>query len=282
MKHVGKVAICLASGLVLQTGLPAVTADNSANPYAGIVDRNVFALKPAPPPPPPVDPNVTPPQKIILTGIVKAFGKKQVFFKTPPTGRPGEAAKEASFMLSEGERAGDIEVLEINEALGTIRVRNHGLEQPLSLEKDGMKPSSGGVAGAPGSIPLAPGAFPPVPGISVPRVGYSGGGGQGAGLTPVPTMSGGGGVGGGGSGASTVQRPLRIIPPQGQMQAQAQAQAQADAQERAHTATQSIDAQAIAIMYNADVHKKSATDGEPSPFPPLDDPPSPDPTPAGP
>ena len=209
MKHVGKVAICLASGLALQTGLPAVTADNAGNPYAGIVDRNVFALKPPPPPPVAPDPNVTSPQKIILTGIVKAFGKKRVFFKTPPTGKPGE--KEASFMLSESERAGEIEVLEINEALGTIRVRNHGLEQALSLEKDGMKPPGSGAAAAPGGMPLAAGAFPAVPGAGVPNfgtpnMGVPGGAGTSPALTPVPTF--------GGGGAASVQRPLRIIPPQ--------------------------------------------------------------------
>ena len=101
MKHGGKVAICLAGGLALHPGARALTADSPGNPYSGIVERNVFALKP-PPPPPSNEPPPTPAQKIVLTGIVKAFGKKQVFFKTPPSGRPGEVAKEASFMLSEG------------------------------------------------------------------------------------------------------------------------------------------------------------------------------------
>jgi hypothetical protein len=131
-----------------------------------------------------------------LTGIVKAFGKKQVFFKTPMSAKPGEAAKEASFMLSERERAGEIEILEINEVVGTVRVKNHGIQQDLSLEKDGMKPQAG-----------AGGALPGVPGMGLPGVGAPGASVPGASLTPVPTLN--------GSGAASLQRPLRGSQSQG-------------------------------------------------------------------
>ena len=196
MKHTGKVVICLAGGLALHTGARAVTADSAGNPYAGIVDRNVFALKPMPTPPPPVDPTVTPPQKITLTGIVNAFGKKQVYLRTLMS-KPGEAPKETNLMLSEGERAGEIEILEINEVLHTVRVRNHGLEQTLSLEKDGMKPT-GGPGAVPGAIPAV--AALGIPGVSATRLPVPGGG------STITTF-------GGTGGAASVQRQLRVNNP---------------------------------------------------------------------
>lgn len=204
MKHGEKVALCLVGGLALYPGAQAVTTDTSANPYLGIVDRNVFALKPAPPPPPPPGPPEAPPQKIVLTGIVNAFNKKQVFFKTPMSAKPGEAPKETSFMLSEGERAGEIEVLEINEKAGTIRVKNHNLEQSLSLKNDGMKPTGAAGGGAAG-LPAVPGLG--VPGVGVPGMGAGRGGVAAPSLTPVPTL--------GGSGAASIQRPLRATPQPG-------------------------------------------------------------------
>ena len=244
MKHVGKVAICLASGLALQTGLPAVTADNSGNPYAGIVDRNVFALKPAPPaPPPPLSPDQLP-QKIIPTAIVMAFGKKQAFFKTPPSGKPGEAAKEASYMLSEGERAGDIEVLEINVDEHTFRVRNHGAEQQLDLLKDGMKPQGSGAAAVPGGMPLAAGTLP-----AVPNMNFQGGGVPAPSLTPVPTL--------GGSGAASVQRPLRVIPQQGAAPPQVRPQTMSPEEQIVHMGVHNV--------INADAISK----GEMPPLPPI-------------
>jgi hypothetical protein len=195
MKHSGKMAICLAGGLVLQTGARAVIADSPGNPYSGIVDRNVFALKPKPLPPivdttPPVSP-----QKIVLQGIVNAWGKKQVFWKTMMPAKAGEAAKEKSFMDSEGEREGEIEILEINELACTVKVMNNGKPQSLNLKDDGMKP-----AGGPGAVPGAPPVMPGIPGVP--------------GVPGVPMNTGISGPAGafGGGGAATVQRPLRVAP----------------------------------------------------------------------
>ncbi len=216
MKRSAIVALGLAGGLALPLGARAVTPDAAENPYLGIIDRNVFGLKPAPPPPLPPPPVVAPPQKITLTGIVKAFGKKQVFFRTPAAPKPGEPPKETSFMLSEGERAGEIEILEINEIAGTVRLKNHGVEQPLSLEKDGMKPQAGS-GGGPAALPGVPTVFAPAG--AVPGGGFAGGGipggGPGAALTPVPTYS-----TSSSRGAASIQRPLRVVPSGGNPQAQ--------------------------------------------------------------
>lgn len=200
MKHGRRIAIGLAGGLALQTVAQAITADSPGNPYLGIVDRNVFALKPKPEVPlVPPTPEV-PAQKITLQGIVKAFGKKQVLWKTVMPARPGEPAKEKSFMCSEGEREGEIEILEINELAGTVKVMNNGKPQSLSLEKDGMKPT-GGPSAIPGSSPGVPG-IPGIPGA--PAVTLNTGIPASAGST-VTTF-------GGGGGAASVPRPLRTAP----------------------------------------------------------------------
>lgn len=143
MKHGGRIAICLAGGLVLQTNVHALTSEG--NPYAAIVKQNVFRLKSPPPmePPPPRDP----PPRIILLGIVSGPGPIQVMFKTL-TGTP---PRETSFTLGEKELADEIEVVEIMDSAGLVRVKNHGQEQTLSLEKDGLKPGGNSPATASGA-----------------------------------------------------------------------------------------------------------------------------------
>jgi hypothetical protein len=125
MKNFGKIAICLAGGLALNAGLRA--ADLSPdNPYATIVTRNIFGLNPIPA----VDPNdaPAPPVKITPNGIMTIFGHLQVLFKT--AGGPG---KEQSYILTEGQRQDDIEVVKINEKAGIVTFNNHGLIQELPL-----------------------------------------------------------------------------------------------------------------------------------------------------
>ena len=79
----------IAGALVLGAGaIAADTPDSSSNPYQGIVDRNVFALKPLPPPPePPSDKPPTP--EFYLTGITTILGNKLALIRTTPA--PGKA-----------------------------------------------------------------------------------------------------------------------------------------------------------------------------------------------
>jgi hypothetical protein len=133
MKHTGKIAICLAGGLVLQINVHALTTEGS--PYASIVKQNVFRLK-SPPPVEPSKPVEVLLSKIVLLGIVCGPGPKQVMFKVL-TGTP---PRETSYALGEKEIADEFEVVEIAERAGLVRVRNHGQEQTLTLERDGMKP----------------------------------------------------------------------------------------------------------------------------------------------
>src|SRR3954454_9852421 len=115
MKH-GEKVLCLAVSLTFCLGVRGVTIDS--NPYQGIVDRNVFGLKPPPVAPRPED-NKPPPPKIILTGITTILGNKRALMNVAMPPKPPDPAKQKSFILAEGQRDGDIEVLEIDETSGT-------------------------------------------------------------------------------------------------------------------------------------------------------------------
>jgi hypothetical protein len=175
MKHGGKLLVCVMGGLTVCTAASAVTSQTEApgNPYQSIIDRNVFSLKP---PPPPVDPaETTKPTvvKITLTGITTILGNKRVLMKTaPPPGKPGEGPKtDQSYILTEGQREGDIEVIQIDDKAGSVKVNNAGTIQTLTFEKDGAKlPSTPAPV-----IPGVPGGFAPqIPGLPVTRPGPGG------------------------------------------------------------------------------------------------------------
>jgi len=133
MKCLGKIAVCLAGGLVLSTGARAADAVSTDNPYGPIVVRNMFGLNP----PQPVDPNASatqadPPPKITPNGIMSIFGQLQVLYKVAPkAGQPG--AKEESYVLSEGQQQDDIEVTHINEKGCIVTFNNHGTVQEIPL-----------------------------------------------------------------------------------------------------------------------------------------------------
>jgi len=172
MKHGGKVLVGLWASLVLCTAANAATDDPPGNPYQGIVESNIFKLKPPPPPPDPAD-NKPPPPKITLTGITTILGRKLVLMETPPPpGKPGEPAKpKQSLILTIGERQGEIEVLEIDEIAGAVKVNNSGNIVTLTFEKDGVKLASTPMPGAPGVPPPPGGMPPPIPGSFNPAGG---------------------------------------------------------------------------------------------------------------
>jgi hypothetical protein len=198
MRTSGKVALGVASVIGVTLSAAAINTDGQLNPYTAIVDRNVFNLRPPPPPQTNVV-DTTPASKITLLGIVCGPGPKQVMFKTAV----GTPPKEMSYALAEGERAGDVEVVEINEIAGTVRLKNKNDDQNLSLEKDSLKPTGGplpglpGLPGVPGRVPPPslpmPGGMPPVTSAPNPNGGPTGG-------NSVTTF---------GAGSTTISRPLR-------------------------------------------------------------------------
>jgi hypothetical protein len=169
MKCWGKALVVTLSGVVLSTSARAAAADAEATfPYHGITERNVFNLKD--PPPPPTN-NTAPPvviPKITLTLITTIFGDKRAGLKWPvPPTKPGEQAKEESHILSVGQAEAGVEVLDIDEIEGTVKIKNHEQAQTLSFANDGAKLTA---SASPMGMP--PGAQPtpriPTPQIPVP------------------------------------------------------------------------------------------------------------------
>lgn len=114
------------------------------NPYAAVVERNIFNLQPIPTNPPVEVKAPEPPSKIIPNGIINIFGKVQVLFKVQSPARLGQPAKEQSYVMGEGERQDEIEVKKIDEKNATITFDNHGIVQSLELVK-----ATGGGGGVP-------------------------------------------------------------------------------------------------------------------------------------
>jgi hypothetical protein len=157
MKHGEKLLICTLAGLALSLVFPPPA---SGNPYQAIVERNVFGLKPPPPPPGPDD-NRPPPPKIFLQGIYTFGGVKRVLFKLQMPIKPGQPPTgEQGFNLAEGQREGDIEVLEIDPKARTVKVNEFGTITNLDFESNGIKTAS---ASAPGVAPPYAGTFVPPP-----------------------------------------------------------------------------------------------------------------------
>src|SRR5437899_9066182 len=138
MSATRNVVACILCSLTLCAGAKAIVANSSANPYQGIVDRNVFGLKP-PPPSKGAEPDKPAPPKITLTGITTIFHDKRALMNVAMPAKPPEPAKQQSFILAEHQREGDIEVLEIDVKTGDVKVSNFGTVVTLNLEKDGAK-----------------------------------------------------------------------------------------------------------------------------------------------
>jgi hypothetical protein len=120
-------AICLLSAGWLAILMPADGQDSRDNSYRGIVGHNSFDLKRVPAAAA-QDAQTSPPE-IILNGIMTAFGDKRALFKVEPP----QAAGKQSYFLSEGERAGGIELLSVDVKACTIKVSNHGVIQIIAL-----------------------------------------------------------------------------------------------------------------------------------------------------
>ena len=161
MKQTSKMLLGFLGGLVVC--LPAPGADPAAdsaapadNPYQSIVERNVFHLNPPPPPPDP-EANKPPPPKIFLTGITTLMGHQRALLKATPAAKPGEPAKEKSYLLTEGERQDELEVLAIDEKEGSVKLNYAGVQITVNF-KDNAAAST--APATPGPVPGAPGQPP--------------------------------------------------------------------------------------------------------------------------
>jgi hypothetical protein len=135
MTHRIKLLVWLASTLLLHASARAAVADAASNPYQSILAGNVFRLKPLV-----VSIRETPPvalPKIILAGITTFPNGRSVLLKVRVPAGTGEPAREWSCILTEGQRAGPVEVLQIDERAGSVKVNNSGTVMVLTFERDG-------------------------------------------------------------------------------------------------------------------------------------------------
>jgi len=162
MKFGGKVTVLALSGVLLNPGVHAAAAEAGNGPYHSIVDRNVFNIHPAPPPPSPESLiKKEPLPKIVLNGITTILGTKTTFL-TIPGAKPGAPAE--TLMLTEGQAQNEIEVKEIDDRAGVVKVSNHGEPQTLDFDHDGTKPQG------PAGSPATPASLPPIPVMPPPNV----------------------------------------------------------------------------------------------------------------
>lgn len=151
------VAVCPSANVL--------SAAASADYYKRIPTRNLFGLHEQvvaiPEQPLPALP------KIVLSGIT-SMGNKLAFLKVQsPPPKPGEQQQaEQSLMLTEGQREGGIEVLEINEKAGTVRVNNSGTEMTITFDKDAGKVARTPPSAQPGIPDVAGAARGMNPGVS--------------------------------------------------------------------------------------------------------------------
>jgi len=158
----------LAVGVLLFSTAGWAATPDVGNPYADtIVGRNVFSLKDPPPPQKPEDLiKKDPPPKILLQGLTTILGRRQVLFKVQVPAKPGQPAKEESFVSAEGERNGEIEVLEIDEVAGVVKFNNHGTIEPKNMKDDVAKATV--VAPPPTGAPQLGVPPPTIPGLPRP------------------------------------------------------------------------------------------------------------------
>ena len=147
----------------------AASANTPTGPYAAIMTRNPFGLKP--PPPPPTNAPDPAAQVVVsalkLTGITSMPSGVRAMFLVQEPGKP----EVRSDLVRAGERDGyipNLEVLQIDAKAGTVRVSYGGKELALNFADNGVKPPQGPAptAAPPGGPPGRPG----VGGIAPPNV----------------------------------------------------------------------------------------------------------------
>ena len=109
-------------------------SDDASNPYAIISDRNVFHLNPIPP-----APVAEPPKEelpiVKLSGFFRVGHETRALFCALPRDKKQDPSY---YNLSEGEKAGSLEVVKIHYDKGVVDVVNSGTSMTLSLKDDGL------------------------------------------------------------------------------------------------------------------------------------------------
>ena|ERR1051325_4021148 len=121
-------------GILILIGIEmSLLAGAPANLYHGIPGANVFHLRT-----PQIEPITPPPRRAVirLTGIFSFPSEKRALLQVELPDHPSGTAKPLSFSLGEGQREGEIEVLEIDAPAGAVRVINFGMEMIVTFENE--------------------------------------------------------------------------------------------------------------------------------------------------
>ena len=152
-------AFCLADTPVIESTLPD-------SPYKTIAERNAFGLKPPPPPVVAAPPVVEQAKSDLkLTGITSFGSVKAYFMATDPKSKAPEY-----FSLGVDEKKDGIEVLSIDDAGKSVRIRSAAGETLMSFVTHGVTPpttppASTPAPGAPGIPGASPGSSPMLGGV---------------------------------------------------------------------------------------------------------------------
>jgi len=111
-----------------------------SGPYCVISERNVFGLKP--PPPVVKQQTAVPLPKLRLTGITTIFGDKRILVEEECPPQPGALAKKKSLTLVQGQKNGQLEVLDVDVKNARAKVDNSGTIQVITFEPLASGPGS--------------------------------------------------------------------------------------------------------------------------------------------
>ena len=122
-------------GVVAFLPLFAALSEEALNPYAAIILRNPFGLRPPPLPPETAGPALPQPlRELTLTGIADFSLKKWALLVASERGQPPK-----SYTLREGEEVDGLEVLAIDVLAGTVHVRLDHTQLTLSFKEQDQK-----------------------------------------------------------------------------------------------------------------------------------------------
>lgn len=135
MKRWEKIFVCTLAGIGLTINTAVVASDIQDAGYHRIVDRNAFCLSP-----PASSKNVHPATSVIarprvaLRGITTILEGKLAFLMMPAS-KPG--GFQECLQLTEGQAQNKIQVKEIDEKGGIVKIINNGEAQTLDFRNDG-------------------------------------------------------------------------------------------------------------------------------------------------
>jgi len=186
---------CLIGCLTVlcRADVPTNETSPADHPYKTIAERNPFGLKPPPPPAPPPQPVVEQAKSDLkLTGITSFGSLKAYFMASDPKTKAPEY-----FSLGIEEKKDGIEVVAIDDASKSVRIRTAGAETVMTFATHGVPPPTtpppaiAGAPGGPGVPGMAPGSAPVPGGVNVMPVttGIAPAPSSGPGITTIPSRT---------------------------------------------------------------------------------------------